>query len=423
MNADSAHNACDAAEEEWQQYEEWEEWRDNAECASTSRLSLQSELRRRTDYLAVAAAVQATHRGCSTSSDGSARLPTLHVSSLRAPPSSPAQPLKPAFSFACTKEGKSIADSLFGSSGKQGCAPVLSQASPIQLKPPLCLCGRPALWHRRRWVCGEDCCSFEHLVPPAASTPLCHCGLRARWHEASERFWCGSDKPARRGGCGLEQPLEAEPRSPTRLPTVLLENEVAADTAALLTAAAHGLGDFCFVAPSEHGLGLWSREPLVRGQAVVEYAGPRLSGRKLINSTYALEVPDGRGVFIDGNFENEIYENAERSPAIYANHSRNPNLVLQHWPAPRGVARSGARLWLVAREDIAAGRELRFDYEEGGSLYWCGRPPMESRWRTLSLHPPPPSGQEPTIDLLPALLAGEKPQLPTEAERRGWWLP
>ena len=55
---------------------------------------------------------------------------------------------------------------------------------------------------------------------------------------------------------------------------------------------------------------------------------------------------------------------------IYANHSRRPNTVLQHWPRRRGVLHSRDSMWLVAKESIEAGRELRFDYEAGGTNYW-----------------------------------------------------
>ena len=55
-----------------------------------------------------------------------------------------------------------------------------------------------------------------------------------------------------------------------------LELEQARDTAALLTACAHGLNAWCFVAGSDCGLGLWARSGLVAGQALGQYAGPRL---------------------------------------------------------------------------------------------------------------------------------------------------
>ena len=74
-------------------------------------------------------------------------------------------------------------------------------------------------------------------------------------------------------------------------------------------------------------------------------------------------------------------------------------------------------LWLVAKEPIAAGSELRFDYEEGCSNYWHGQPPRESDWREQkrvipSTSRPPPSGIRPTIGYLPALLEGRSPLWP-----------
>jgi hypothetical protein len=115
------------------------------------------------------------------------------------------------------------------------------------------------------------------------------------------------------------------------------EQQLARDTAAVLTANAFGLGEHCFVAPSDAGLGLFARSDLQKGQAVVEYWGPRLRLKELRISTYALEVP-GSGTFIDGNHEHcpSASAEAQRSPAIYANHSRLPNCTLQHWPCDSG---------------------------------------------------------------------------------------
>ena len=79
---------------------------------------------------------------------------------------------------------------------------------------------------------------------------------------------------------------------------------------------------------------------------------------------------------------------------------------MQHWPSKNGTS---DQLWLVAKEAIPAGMELRYDYEDGGSRYWNGQSPHESDWRSVAIRPPPPSSLEPTIDFLPALLAGEPP--------------
>ena len=187
------------------------------------------------------------------------------------------------------------------------------------------------------------------------------------------------------------------------------------DTAALLTATAYGLAAHCFVSTCDAGLGLFARSQLHSGQAIVEYWGPRLPIKQMKpHSAYTLEIPN-TGVFIDGNYEHfagGCPADRERSPAIYANHSRMPNCRLEHWPGANGKK---ASLWLVANEPIVAGTELRFDYEEGGSNYWQGHPPRESDWRSRRIAPPPPSGVEPTIDYLPQWLEGMRPSWPSEA--------
>ena len=198
---------------------------------------------------------------------------------------------------------------------------------------------------------------------------------------------------------------------------------MAVDAAALLTAVAFGLDAHCFVAPCDVGLGLFAREALRCGQTIVEYGGPRLPISQMVHGAYALEVP-GSGTFIDGNLENSPAArwnaSTERTHAIYANHSRMPNCRLEHWPrraAGRDAPAGQDTLWLVASEPVAAGAELRFDYEEGGSNYWQGFPPPEREWRSKTVAPPPPSGVEPSIDYLPALLAGRNPPWPDKQPR------
>jgi len=189
--------------------------------------------------------------------------------------------------------------------------------------------------------------------------------------------------------------------------------QAAHETAAMLTAAAYGLDTLCFVAPCDAGLGLFARSSLRRGQAIVEYFGPRLPLSQLKRIEYALEVPDDSGTFIDGNHENGGRGGGARSLAIYANHSRTPNCSLQHWPAAKSGGKGLDSLWIVAKEPIDAGCELRFDYEEGGSNYWNGCPPRETdKWRTHRVPAPQPSGVEPCVDYLPLLLAGEPREWP-----------
>ena len=57
-------------------------------------------------------------------------------------------------------------------------------------------------------------------------------------------------------------------------------------------------------------------------------------------------------------------------------------------------------MWLVARERIAAGQEIRFDYEGGHPSYWRGQPPDETdAWRearvALPAGPPPKVDEQP----------------------------
>ena len=48
------------------------------------------------------------------------------------------------------------------------------------------------------------------------------------------------------------------------------EMEMARGCAAMLTASAFGLDDWCFVAPSDCGLGLFARSALAKGQQICE---------------------------------------------------------------------------------------------------------------------------------------------------------
>ena len=319
-----------------------------------------------------------------------------------------------------------------GSLVSSGAVPACSAAA--SQDPPKCWCGYTAAWVLGRWCClaraaasgvgfGDhlEGCHFEQRVPPVPWTPLCDCRRRACWEPLSERFLC--HLPRSRGGCGFEAPIQPEtPDRAVLVPPAEVEKQAAMSTAELLTAAAFGVGDHCFVAPCDVGLGLFARASLQRGQAIVQYDGPRLKMRHLVHSSYALEVPDGSDTFIDGNLENcsaaDRASHPERSPAIYANHSRRPNCRLEHWP--RHSADTRDTLWLVASENIEAGIELRFDYEEGGSSYWQGFPPLEADWRSKRVAPPPPSGVEASIDYLPALLKGHHPRWPDGSCMGSW---
>ena len=140
----------------------------------------------------------------------------------------------------------------------------------------------------------------------------------------------------------------------------------------MLTAAAYGMRGFCFVAPTDCGLGLFARSGLRKGQAICTYDGPRLPLEAITEGEYVLEVPNSSGLAIDVAYANCLTCAAAPppSPAAYTNHSSAPNARLEHWPP--GDTGGLDRVVLVASEPIPAGREVRFDYERGAAKgsYW-----------------------------------------------------
>jgi len=221
-----------------------------------------------------------------------------------------------------------------------------------------------------------------------------------------DRWWC---QRFAHGGCGFEwRPTLNEREEASRIEHVVLESRLAC--AALLTASAYGLEAWCFVAPTDCGLGLFARSELVQGQAITSYEGPRLPLELIVKGEFVLAVP-GQEVAIDAAYENVTYNlraDCPMSAAMRANHSRRPNAALEHWPT-RGDELD--RLVLVARESIPAGAEVRFDYERGGrsGSYWGRHAPPETGWRHYRRQPPPPTCDEPIVDYLPRLLASRDP--------------
>jgi len=202
--------------------------------------------------------------------------------------------------------------------------------------PPTCLCGALAVLRKRRWWCADEDggCSFELWAcgrtddGTAGMQPLCECGRPAVW--MGRRWWCARAD----GGCDFEWSPPPPPAPPTLVPPEAIERQMARDTAALLTAAAHGpLNAWSFVAPSDFGLGLWARAPLRRGQALGLYSGPRLPCSLQRRGTCALQIP-GTHVVVDGASENCPFS-VPRCCASYANHSRSPNARLELWPVLR----------------------------------------------------------------------------------------
>ena len=313
--------------------------------------------------------------------------------------------------------------------------------------PPRCECSTNCVWLREHWFCAHESggCGYQSGVPPgpAVPTPLCPCQLPCKW--LLGRWWC-RHYPRESGGCSLE--LRTNSRAePAIVDTAAVSSQVAASSAAMLTAAAYGLSEFAFVAPSDCGLGLFARAPLCAGQFVIEYVGPILPLECIHKGEFVMQIPGeapsgyptpasphhpslvptvpppcladaelcslvrtGSDLAIDGACDNAPAGRPRGHvpcPAIFANHSSSPNVVVQHWPSVDGARE---RLALVTTVAVAAGQELRINYENGGARgqYWGRgvRPctPVEHNWRNRRIATPPPSGAPPVVRYLPRLL-------------------
>ena len=94
------------------------------------------------------------------------------------------------------------------------------------------------------------------------------------------------------------------------------------------------------------GRGLFTEQPIKRGEYIIEYHGPLLtdeeSDRK--GGKYLFELPDSPWT-IDGSGKENL--------ARYINHSCAPNCK---------TFAEGKRVFIYARRNIAAGEELTYDY-------------------------------------------------------------
>ena len=150
------------------------------------------------------------------------------------------------------------------------------------------------------------------------------------------------------------------------------------------------------MAPSDFGVGLWARDSVHAGQALGEYSGPRLPLQMHTRGEYVLQIP-GTELIIDGvprrtrtgggrvasgepafgytGLQHYRAGASENSPfllprccALHANHSARPNARLELWPVLRPATHEPRQhMVLVASEPIAAGAEIRIDYEDGNS--------------------------------------------------------
>lgn len=289
----------------------------------------------------------------------------------------------------------------------------------LREQPPYCRCGRQAVLRYDRWWCASrnpeggaalrgqlgtsGWCYFELELPPS-TPPLCDCMVPSAW--ARSAFLC------ERGRCGFMRRLDLEAATPTYVPHRTLAAEATDGVAALLTATAYGpMNPWSFVSPSDCGLGLFARTALEPDQPICEYTGPRLPARLQTVGRYVMLIP-GATVVIDGASENSPFA-CPRAPAIYANHSSQPNARLETWPAPRrGSMELRQHVMVVASEAISAGAEIRIQYELGeADGYWMGAPPPETAWRRLRVPPPPPTIEEPVVgrlaDLQTAAASGQ----------------
>ena len=97
-----------------------------------------------------------------------------------------------------------------------------------------------------------------------------------------------------------------------------------------------------------HGTGAFAREPLDRGERVLEYVGERITKEESNRRCAA----GNDGVFyLDERFN--LDGRVAWNPARFLNHSCAPNCDAEL---------IAGRLWIVARRDIAPGEELVFDY-------------------------------------------------------------
>lgn len=104
-----------------------------------------------------------------------------------------------------------------------------------------------------------------------------------------------------------------------------------------------------YAAPSSiHGQGLFARQDIPAGTAIVEYAGPRVSvrdGKRMAEEGNVFMFRANRKEFIDGSVPWNL--------ARHANHSCQANA--------QSVGIDG-HIWLRAKRAIAKGEEITYNY-------------------------------------------------------------
>src|SRR5512138_3185706 len=97
-----------------------------------------------------------------------------------------------------------------------------------------------------------------------------------------------------------------------------------------------------------HGTGAFARRPIPRGTHLIEYVGEKITKAE---SRRRCEAQNEYVFSLDDEWD--LDGNVPWNPARFVNHSCAPNCEAEYLEG---------RIWIVARQDIAAGEELTFNY-------------------------------------------------------------
>ncbi|HEY5383421.1 MAG TPA: SET domain-containing protein [Candidatus Paceibacterota bacterium] len=98
---------------------------------------------------------------------------------------------------------------------------------------------------------------------------------------------------------------------------------------------------------SRAGLGLFTFDPIKKGECIIEYTGPRLSKKQE-------EETENQYLFDVGKKYPTIDGSPRSNTARYINHSCRPNCEIE--------IRLG-RVYVFSKRNIKAGEELNYDYD------------------------------------------------------------
>lgn len=266
-------------------------------------------------------------------------------------------------------------------------------------------------------LCGTPGCTLPdfhdgpcscHTPPPGAARARRPASQASPWIDGEAQHGACASVPAKCESAALLERIAAL-RAEAEAKVARVQRVWAASKPELAARVLESRNVFTALTEDSCGRGLFARRPLSAQETICEYGGPILPLVLLPRGEYVLEVPERRPRFgIDGNAENSPFADAPRYPGVFANHSCRPNAKLEFQRAASpGRCDLKGRMYLVAREPIAAGQEVRFDYEGGHKIsrsrapsYWRGQPPVETgRWRgaraAMPKHPLPEGDERP----------------------------